>query len=287
MRVPAETRPATVTSPSSALRGIDVIFPVLHGAFGEDGTIQGLLETAGIPYVGAGVLASAVGMDKAVFKAVLRDAGIAVAPGLVAHASRSDRVEVVAEVEATYGYPVFVKPARMGSSIGISKARTAEELLAALELAFQHDSKVLVEQLVEGVEVECGVLGNDDPIVSLPGQVEIDTDADWYDFETKYQDGKMRLLVPAPISDAATERVRDVALQVFRAIDCAGLARVDCFVTADDTVVVNEVNTMPGFTATSAFGKLFEASGYRYNDVVDRLIQLAMDRHREQSALRH
>jgi D-alanine-D-alanine ligase len=287
MRVPAETRPATVTSPSRALRGVDVIFPVLHGPFGEDGTIQGLLDTAGVPYVGSGVLASALGMDKALFKAVLRDAGIPVAPEVVAHATRSDRDEVVAEVEATLSYPVFVKPARLGSSIGISKARDAAELRDALELAFAHDSKVLVEQQVEGVEVECGVLGNEDPIVSLPGEVRIDAAADWYDFETKYLEGKMELVVPAGISAAASERVREVALQVFQAIDCEGLARIDCFVTADDQVVVNEVNTMPGFTATSAYAKLFEASGVRYNDIVDRLIQLAMDRHRAKSTLRH
>jgi D-alanine-D-alanine ligase len=286
-RVRTETRPATVTSPSMALRGIDVIFPVLHGPFGEDGTVQGLLETAGVPYVGSGVLASAVGMDKAIFKAVLRDAGVPVAPGVVAHAQRTDRPALIAEVAHDYGFPVFVKPARLGSSIGISKARDEAELATALELAFQHDSKVLVEAAVEGVEVECGVLGNDDPIVSVPGEIQIDANADWYDFDTKYQQGLMELLVPARISETASERVREVALKVFQAIDCAGLARVDCFVTADDQVVVNEVNTMPGFTATSAYAKLFEASGVTYNEIVDRLIQLALDRHREQSALRH
>ncbi|MBC7643785.1 MAG: D-alanine--D-alanine ligase [Thermoleophilia bacterium] len=286
-RVRSETRPATVTSPSTALRGVDVIFPVLHGSFGEDGTIQGLLETAGVPYVGAGVLASAVGMDKAIFKAILRDAGIPVAPGVVAHAQRTDLTELVATVANDYGFPVFVKPARMGSSIGISRASNEAELLTALELAFEHDSKVLVEQAIEGVEVEVGVLGNHEPIVSIPGEVVIADGAEWYDFNTKYLEGGMRLEVPARISPEATARVQDVALQVFHAIDCAGLARIDCFVTPAGDVVVNEVNTMPGFTATSAYAKLFEASGHSYNAIVDRLIVLAIDRHREQSELRH
>ena len=287
IRVASETRPATVTSPSTALRGVDVIFPVLHGPYGEDGTIQGLLETAGVPYVGAGVLASAVGMDKAVFKAVLRDAGVPVAPGEVAHITRTDRDELVARVVAEHGFPLFVKPARLGSSIGISRATTVAELHAALTLAFEHDSKVLVEAAVVGIEVECGVLGNDEPLVSVPGEVQIAPGSDWYDFDTKYMEGMMELIVPAGISAAASERVREVSLQVFHAIDCAGLARVDCFVTPDDQVIVNEVNTMPGFTATSAYAKLFEASGYSYNQVVDRLIQLAIDRHREQQELRH
>jgi D-alanine-D-alanine ligase len=283
----AESRPATVTNPQAALRGVDVIFPVLHGPFGEDGTIQGLLETAGVPYVGAGVLASAVGMDKAIFKAVLRDAGIPVAPGEVAHITRTDREALIGLVAAEHVFPVFVKPARLGSSIGISRATNDVELRDALELAFAHDSKVLVEAAVEGVEVECGVLGNDEPIVSMPGEVRIAPDSDWYDFDTKYQEGMMELVVPAGISARATERVREVSLQVFHAIDCAGLARVDCFVTPDDQVVVNEVNTMPGFTSTSAYAKLFEATGVGYGAVVDRLIQLAIDRHREQTALRH
>lgn len=275
-----ETRPATVTNPSNALTGIDVIFPVLHGPYGEDGTIQGLLETAGVPYVGNGVLASALGMDKALFKAVLRDAGIPVAPGDVAHAGTTDVEEFIASIVSRFGFPLFVKPARLGSSIGISKATTADELRDALTLAFQHDPKVLVEAFIEGIEVECGVLGNAEPMVSVPGEVRINADAGWYDFETKYHEGNMELVIPAAISDEASARVRELALAVFRAIDCTGLARVDCFVTADGNVIVNELNTMPGFTATSAFAKLFEASGYSYNAVVDALIELAMDRHR-------
>ncbi len=285
--VRSETRPATVTNPSSALRGVDVIFPVLHGPFGEDGTIQGLLETAGVPYVGAGVLASAVGMDKAIFKAVLRDAGIDVAPGLVAHRSRCDVGALEAQVAHELGFPVFVKPARLGSSIGISKVTSAAEFAPAMATAFAHDDKVVIEAAIEGVEVECGVLGNEDPIVSVPGEVVIADSSEWYDFDTKYQSGMMELRVPAAISPAARERVREIALRVFQAIDCAGLARVDCFVTPDERVIVNEVNTMPGFTATSAYAQLFEASGVRYNDIVDRLIHLALDRHRTRQDLRH
>ena len=277
----SEVRPATVTNPSSALQGIDVIFPVLHGPFGEDGTIQGLLETADVPYVGNGVLASAVGMDKAIFKAVLRDAGIDVAPEVVGHRTRDDRDELVARCIDRLAFPMFVKPARMGSSIGISRATDEATLRAALELAFTHDSKVLVEETVEGIEVECGVLGNDDPIVSVPGEVVIADDAEWYDFETKYVEGRMTLRVPARLTDEVTAKVQDVALRVFRAVECSGLARVDCFVTPDGRVVVNEVNTMLGCTPTSAYSKLFAASGHSFNDVVDRLIQLAIDRHRD------
>ena len=285
--VRSETRPATVTNPSSAIRGVDVIFPVLHGPYGEDGTIQGLLETANVPYVGAGVIASAVGMDKAIFKAVLRDAGIDVAPGIVAHRNRCDIAALTDDVARELNFPVFVKPAHLGSSIGISKVDDASQLAAAMELAFAHDDKVVIEAAITGVEVECGVLGNDDPIVSVPGEVVITDGSEWYDFDTKYHQGRMELRVPAGISDSASQRVRDVALKVFQAIDCAGLARVDCFVTPDERVIVNEVNTMPGFTSTSAYAKLFEATGVSYSEIVDRLIQLALDRHRSRQQLRH
>lgn len=287
VRVRTETRPATVVSPSNAINGVDVIFPVLHGPYGEDGTMQGLLETAGVPYVGAGVLASAVGMDKAVFKAVLRDAGIPVAPGAVVHARDANALSTATAVGEEYGWPVFVKPASLGSSIGISRVTNAAEMESALNLAFQHDRKVVVEAAIEGVEVECGVLGNEDPLVSIPGEVEIAGDAEWYDFETKYAQGRMDLIVPARISDESTAEVQAISKAVFQAIDCSGLARIDSFVTPDGNVVVNEVNTMPGFTSTSAYAKLFEASGYSYNQIVDQLIQLAIDRHREQSELRH
>lgn len=283
-----EVRPATVTSPSNALRGVDVIFPVLHGPFGEDGTIQGLLETAGVPYVGNGVLASAVGMDKAIFKAILRDAGIEVAPGIVAHRLRDDRDAVIARVEAELTYPVFVKPARLGSSIGISRATNADELRDALELAFSHDSKILVESTVVGIEVECGVLGNDDPIVSVPGEVDFSgADSEWYDFDTKYEAGQAHLHVPARISPELIEQVRDVARRVFHAVECSGLARVDCFVTPDGRVVVNELNTMPGCTPTSAYAQLFEATGHSFDDVVSRLIELALERHAANLELAH
>ena len=283
----SEVRPATVTSPSNALQGVDVIFPVLHGPFGEDGTIQGLFETADVPYVGNGVLASAVGMDKAIFKAVLRDAAIEVAPEVVGHRTRDDRDALVARCLDELSFPMFVKPARLGSSIGISRATDEASLRDALELAFRHDSKVLVEEAVEGIEVECGVLGNHDPIVSVPGEVEIAEDAEWYDFETKYHEGRMQLRVPARISEELTAEVQRVALAVFHAVECSGLARVDCFVTPDGRVVVNEVNTMPGCTPTSAYSKLFAASGHSFNEVVDRLIQLAIDRHRESRELQH
>jgi D-alanine-D-alanine ligase len=226
-------------------------------------------------------------MDKAVFKAVLRDAGIPVAPGAVVHTRDADALSAACAVGEEHGWPVFVKPASLGSSIGISRVTCAAEMDAALNLAFQHDRKVVVEAAIEGVEVECGVLGNEDPLVSIPGEVQIAGDAEWYDFETKYAQGRMDLIVPARISDESTAEVQAISKAVFQAIDCTGLARIDSFVTPDGKVVVNEVNTMPGFTATSAYAKLFEASGYSYNQIVDQLIQLAIDRHREQSELRH
>jgi D-alanine-D-alanine ligase len=284
----SEVRPATVTSPSNALRGVDVIFPVLHGPFGEDGTIQGLLETANIPYVGNGVLASAVGMDKAIFKAILRDAGIDVAPGIVAHRTREAHDSIVARATAELTFPMFVKPARLGSSIGISKAGNEDELRDAIELAFSHDSKILIEGMVQGIEVECGVLGNDDPIVSVPGEVDFSgADSEWYDFDTKYADDETKLHIPARIDADVTERVRATAKRVFEAVDCSGLARVDCFVTPDGRVVVNELNTMPGCTPSSAYAKLFEASGYSFDVVVARLVELAMERHAQARELVH
>lgn len=279
-----EVRPATVTSPSNALSGIDVIFPVLHGPFGEDGTIQGLFETADVPYVGNGVLASAVGMDKAIFKAVLRDAGLDVAPEVVGHRTRDNREVLIARCLDKLSFPLFVKPARLGSSIGISRATDEAALRDALELAFEHDEKVLIEQAVDGIEIECGVLGNEDPIVSVPGEIVISDDAEWYDFETKYVEGRSTLRVPARLDDELTRKVQDVALTVFRAVECSGLARVDVFVTPDRRVVVNEINTMPGCTPTSAYSKLFAASGHSFNDVVDRLIDLAIDKHRASRA---
>ncbi len=260
---------------AGVLGEVDIVFPVLHGPFGEDGTVQGLLELAGIPYVGSGVGASAVCMDKDFFKKVLRDSGIPVAR----HVALRDGDAV----EQPFGYPVFVKPARLGSSIGISKVRSAGELEPAVALARRHDDKVLIEESIDGVEVECGVLGSRRPIASIPG--EIVANADWYDFDAKYAAGGMELIAPPRLDGATIARVQQVSIDAFVATECEGMARVDCFVRPDGTVLVNELNTIPGFTPTSVYAKLFEASGIPYAELLDRLIELALERHERRSKL--
>ena len=277
----AETLPVPAAQVPATLGDVDVVFPVLHGPFGEDGTVQGLLELAGVPYVGAGVLGSALAMDKDVFKAVMRDRGVPVTRNITLRQGQGP--------ENPFGYPVFVKPARLGSSVGISKASTEDELGAAVELAFEHDDKVLVEEFVEGIEVECGVLGNDRPVASLPGEIVSHgfSGADWYDYSAKYDEGGMDLLVPARVEQETLERVQELAVRSFVAGECEGMARVDFFVRADGEVLVNELNTIPGFTATSVYAKLFEASGVPYPELVDRLVHLALERHERRSRLRY
>jgi D-alanine-D-alanine ligase len=272
----AETLPVVAdSSPARVLTEIDVALPILHGPFGEDGTVQGLLELAGVPYVGAGVAASALCMDKDLCKAVLRDRGIPVARNVTLRNGDAP--------EHPFVYPVFVKPARLGSSVGITKAHDEDELAGAVALARRHDDKVLIEELLEGTEVECGVIGNRDPIASEVG--EIVANAEWYDYSAKYDEGGMELVVPARISPEATERVRRLAVESFVATECEGMARIDFFVRPDGEVVVNEINTIPGFTATSVYAKLFEASGIPYADLLDRLIELALERHERRSRL--
>ena len=271
------TLPIPTAAAPAALGAVDVVLPILHGPFGEDGTVQGLLELAGVPYVGSGVTASALCMDKDLFKAVLRDRGIPVAPNITLRPGDA--------VENPFGYPVFVKPARLGSSVGISKVGTVDELEAAVELARRHDDKVLVEEFQPGVEVEVGVLGNRDPIASVVG--EIVAHADWYDFDAKYQDGGMDLIIPARLRRETLERVQELAVASFVATDCEGMARVDFFVRPDGEVVVNELNTIPGFTSTSVYAKLFDASGIPYAELLDRLVGLALERHAQRSKLEY
>jgi D-alanine-D-alanine ligase len=271
-----ETLPVVADSaPAATLGQVDVVLPILHGPFGEDGTVQGLLELADIPYVGAGVAASALCMDKDLFKAVLRDRGIPVA--------RNVTLRDGDEPEHHFDYPVFVKPARLGSSVGISKVHNASELGAAVELARRHDDKVLIEEGMDGVEVECGVLGNRDPLASVVG--EIVAHADWYDYSAKYDEGGMELVIPARISPEADAGVRELAVDSFVATECEGMARIDFFVRPDGQVVVNEINTIPGFTSTSVYAKLFEAAGVPYAALLDRLIELALERHARRSQL--
>jgi D-alanine-D-alanine ligase len=256
-----------------------LVFIALHGPFGEDGTVQGLLELAGVAYVGAGVAASALCMDKNLFKKVLRESGIRVTPSVTLRAGDP--------VEHPFELPVFVKPARLGSSVGITKAHDEDELREGVALAFRHDEKVLIEEFVDGLEVEVGVLGNLQPIASLPGQI-VPLGHEWYDYSSKYDDGGMELVIPpAGVSDATLRRVQDVAVDAFRATDCEGMARVDCFVVGDGDVVVNELNTIPGFTATSVYAKLFDASGIPYDELLRRLIELALERHERRGRLRY
>jgi D-alanine-D-alanine ligase len=262
---------------AAKLAEVDVVFPVLHGPFGEDGTVQGLLELAGVPYVGAGVLASALCMDKDVFKSVLRDHGIPVTENITLRQGDGPR--------NPFGYPCFVKPARLGSSVGITKAHDDDELRRGVELAFSHDEKVLVERLVEGVEVEVGVLGNLRPVASLPGEIVV-TENEWYDFEAKYEEGEMDLVVPARISPEQAERVQELALRSFVATDCEGMARADLFVRSDGEVLVNELNTIPGFTSTSVYARLFEESGVPYAELLERLASLAVERFERRRELR-
>ena len=278
----AETLPVpTSGSPPETLGQVDVVLPILHGPFGEDGTVQGLLELAGVPYVGAGVTASALCMDKDLFKSVCRDKGIPV--------TRSVTIRNGDRPSNPFGYPVFVKPARLGSSVGISKVTSEAQLADAVELARRHDEKVLVEEFVDGVEVECGVLGNREPIASLPGEIVSHgfAGADWYDYSAKYDEGGMDLIIPPRIPDEAVERVQQVSIDAFIASDCEGMARADCFYTTDGEVLVNELNTIPGFTATSVYAKLFEASGIPYQELLDRLIQLALERHERRRTLEY
>jgi D-alanine-D-alanine ligase len=271
----AEMLPVPAAQVPATLAEVDVVFPVLHGPFGEDGTVQGLLELANVPYVGAGVAASALCMDKDLFKSVLRDQGIPV--------TRSVTVRELNGLESPFGFPVFVKPARLGSSVGITKARSPDELRSGLELAFRHDEKVLVEEFVDGVEVECSVLGNLEPVASVPG--EIVANADWYDYSAKYDEGGMDLVIPPRISEEQIERVQELSVAAFRATECEGMARADCFVRADGEVLVNELNTIPGFTATSVYARLFEASGIPYPELLDRLVELALERHERRGKL--
>jgi D-alanine-D-alanine ligase len=272
----AETLPVPTSRVPATIGEVDVVFPVLHGPFGEDGTVQGLLELANVPYVGAGVTASALCMDKDLFKSVLRDHDIPV--------TRSVTLREPDGFESPFGFPVFVKPARLGSSVGITKARSEEELRVGIELAFRHDEKVLVEEFVSGVEVECSVLGNEEPIASIPG--EIVANADWYDFSAKYDEGGMDLVIPPRVPQEAIERVQELSVQAFRVTECEGMARADCFVRDDGEVLVNELNTIPGFTATSVYAKLFEASGIPYEELLERLVQLALQRHERRNRLK-
>jgi D-alanine-D-alanine ligase len=257
--------------PAAGLLDADAVFPALHGAFGEDGSVQGLLELLDVPYVGSDVLSSAICMDKLSLKRLFAARGIPQVD-FVAYGEEGWRQRCEA-----MGLPLWVKPSRMGSSVGITRVDDLANLDAAVELALRHDPRVIVEAAAAGREVECSVLGNESPLTSLPG--EIVANAEWYDFEAKYEQGGMELRVPAPIGDSASERVRELAATTYTLAGCSGLARCDFFVEPDGAVLVNEINTMPGFTETSVYAKLLEASGIAYADLCDRLVALAVERH--------
>jgi D-alanine-D-alanine ligase len=266
--------------PGRGLDGADVVFPALHGPYGEDGTVQGLLECLDMPYVGAGVLASALCMDKVTFKDLMAQAGV---PQVDYRALRigSYRAHPQRELRrlSQLGLPVFVKPARLGSSVGITRVDHAAQLADALGAAFEHDPLAIVEAAADGLEVECSVIGNSEPLASQPGEIVLAAGKrGWYDYEAKYAPGGMQLIVPARIAPPVRERVRELAVAAFLRTGCRGLARVDFFVCGED-VLVNELNTMPGFTRTSVFGALFEASGIPYPELLDRLVRLGIEYH--------
>lgn len=268
-------------TPSGGLLDADAVFPVLHGPFGEDGTVQGLLELLDVPYVGAGVLASSAAMDKVIFKDLMAAHGVP----QVAYAAVRDG-EPLGDLDAL-GLPVFVKPARLGSSVGIARAATAEERSAALTSAFAYDGLVIVEALGSGLEIECSVLGDREAEASEPGEIVLTgSESGWYDYEAKYSPGGMELMVPARISETARARVRELAVEVFRLIGASGMARVDFFVDGEE-VLVNELNTIPGFTSTSVYAKLFDATGVPYPVLLDRLLKLAVERHERERRYRH
>jgi D-alanine-D-alanine ligase len=262
---------------------VDVFFPIVHGTYGEDGTIQGLLELAGVPYVGAGVLGSAVGMDKDVMKRLLREAGLPVGDFWVTRAKDMDAF--IREFGEELPYPVFVKPANLGSSVGITKAHNAGELPAAIAFAAEFDRKIIIEKGIDAREIEISVLGNDELKASIPG--EIIPSREFYDYQAKYVDDDSRLIIPAPLSEQQVRQAQDLAIRSFQALDCSGMARVDLFLEKPTgKFLVNEINTLPGFTSISMYPKLWEATGLAYPDLVDRLITLAVERHAEKKKLR-
>lgn len=260
---------------------LDVVFPVLHGVFGEDGTIQGFFKMVDIPFVGCDVLASSTCMDKDVTKRLLRDSGISVVPYIVAKVTK---IPSASKVEQELGWPVFIKPANLGSSVGVYKVKNTEDYQEKIKLALTYDHKVLIEKEALGKEVECSVLGNEEPKASLPG--EVITSTDFYDFESKYLDAESsRTQIPASITDDQIEEVRTTAIKAYKCMGCQGLARVDFFVTKDDEVYINEINTLPGFTNISMYPKMWEASGIEYTQLLSLLIELALNKHEKDAKL--
>jgi len=281
--LPGESRaPMVRLSTGAAFGRVDVVFPVLHGPFGEDGTIQGLLKLADVPFVGAGVLGSAVGMDKDVMKRLLRDAGVPIAE--FRSFQRGDTISF-AKVKKALGLPLFVKPANLGSSVGISKVTSRDHFSRAIRDAFRYDNKIVIEECIRGREIECSVLGNENPIASLPGEIIVQHD--FYSYDAKYIDAKgARFEIPARLPKAAVQKIRALALRSYRVLGCEGMARVDFFLRGNGEALVNEINTIPGFTQISMYPKMWQASGIGYSRLIDRLIKLALERSRREQRLR-
>jgi len=268
---------------SSAMEKLDVIFPVLHGPYGEDGTVQGLLELANIPYVGAGVAASAISMDKDLMKIIFQQKSLPILKWLTIKRKewQKDKEKILSLVQDDFKYPLFVKPTNLGSSVGITKVHKKEELEKAIDLASSYDRKILIEKGLEEVrEIECGVLGNDEPRASVVGEVK--PAGEFYDYDSKYIDEGTQLIIPADLPDGVSKEVQEIALRAFQAVDAAGMARVDFFVTKkENKIYLSEINTIPGFTSTSMYPRLWEASGIPYPELIDRLIQIALERHQD------
>lgn len=266
---------------------LDVVFPVLHGPRGEDGTVQGLLELMNIPYVSCGVTSSALCMDKVFAKKILQDIDLPVVDYEVFYKRdiKNNLSDMIAKIEKNIGYPCFVKPANLGSSVGISKANSCEELKSAIKLAAEYDTKILVEKFIQAREIECSVLGNDTPKASLPG--EIVPSREFYDYTAKYLDGKSKLLLPAPLAKEHTDKIQDMAKKAFLALDCSGMARVDFLICKNTgTIYINELNTIPGFTDISMYPKMWDITGLSYKDLIDELIRLALERHKQKNELK-
>lgn len=266
----------------AVLNEIDAAFPLIHGTFGEDGTLQGFLELAGIPYAGAGVAASAIGMDKGLMKRLLKQAGIDVVDFIVVRSMQyhSEQRAVTDAIETSIGYPAFVKPANGGSSVGVSKVHSREDIGRAMCTAFQYDRKVLVEQGVTAREVECAVLGNDDPQPSPIGEIRYTRE--FYDYEAKYLDPTTQLVIPAEITSETAEQIQELAVRGYRALDCAGMGRMDFFLTEDGDIYLDEINTLPGFAPTSMYPMLWQQAGLSYADLIGKLVDLGIERHKEQ-----
>ncbi len=281
--LPGSEAPALIDTHSGETLPVDVIFPIVHGTLGEDGSLQGMLRMANLPFVGSDVLGSAASMDKDVTKRLLRDAGIKVAPFVTLKPGTRGSVDFAA-LSQRLGLPMFVKPASQGSSVGVSRVTCEAEYLPALDLAFRFDTKVIVEQGIQGREIECAVLGNDQPQASTCGEIVVS--AQFYSYDAKYiSDSQADVVVPAELTPEINDRIRAIAVQAYQALECCGMARVDVFLTPDNEVVVNEINTLPGFTNISMYPKLWQASGISYRDLISRLIDLALERHAQHSML--